>query len=338
MEQEKQVSYSIKDSSHVFLYAILIPQLIGIFAGIIALIVASYIDMDYEQLVNDMAFTYMSLFIAQFGFLLVYFGYNKLKNINFVKASKLNIKVNYKQIIIGILIAVASLIAFSPIINLVDYLISLTGYSVSGNFPIDLTSTSGFIVAIVSLAILPSISEELIFRGVVYNGLQKLGKKKAIVLSAIIFALMHLSIQQTFYQIIIGLILAYAVYITGGLIVSIVMHFTNNFIIIVMGYIAMKAGEITEVVYNYNSFFDYALPVIYAALGVALILSLFKLLKYVSPIPKEVEEINLSLKDSGQEDLVDFEDINKKQKEMSTLRSAFLIASILWLLSFAAGL
>ena len=64
-------------------------------------------------------------------------------------------------------------------------------------------------VYIVLFAILPAICEELIFRGVIFNGLRKnFSDTFAVIFSALLFALMHSSVMQLAYPFIMGIIFA----------------------------------------------------------------------------------------------------------------------------------
>ncbi|WP_310429425.1 CPBP family intramembrane glutamic endopeptidase [Chamaesiphon sp. VAR_48_metabat_135_sub] len=82
------------------------------------------------------------------------------------------------------------------------------------------------------LGLLPGLSEELLFRGVMLPalGLDPIG----IVLSSLCFGVLHMTnIQQWPYAVwatIVGMILAFTMVETGNLFVPIVAHITTNFI------------------------------------------------------------------------------------------------------------
>lgn len=82
------------------------------------------------------------------------------------------------------------------------------------------------------LGLLPGLSEELLFRGVM---LPALGFNLfAVTISSILFGVLHLSgIQNWPYAVwatIVGFILGYSVYITGNLLVPIIAHIFTNFV------------------------------------------------------------------------------------------------------------
>lgn len=73
------------------------------------------------------------------------------------------------------------------------------------------------------------IAEELLYRGVVYKRLRNLfGTSAAIVLSAVIFGLMHVNLVQFLYAGIMGLLLAYLFEMTGELCVPLLGHIAAN--------------------------------------------------------------------------------------------------------------
>jgi len=73
------------------------------------------------------------------------------------------------------------------------------------------------------------IGEEALFRGVIYRALRSWwGIKAAIVTSAVIFAIVHVSPLAIGVVFIVGVLLAWAYEETGSLSVPILMHCVNN--------------------------------------------------------------------------------------------------------------
>ena len=77
------------------------------------------------------------------------------------------------------------------------------------------------------------IFEELLFRGIILNGLlnkYKNSSKKAIIYSAMVFGLVHLNIPQGINAFIGGIILGFIYCYTKSMKLSIFAHFINNLI------------------------------------------------------------------------------------------------------------
>ncbi|MBQ7380753.1 MAG: CPBP family intramembrane metalloprotease [Clostridia bacterium] len=84
------------------------------------------------------------------------------------------------------------------------------------------------VLAVFSSAVIPAFAEELLFRGVILSNLKPYGKGMAVVLSALLFGLMHMNASQLLYATAAGLVLG-AVYVaTDSLWLCILIHFSNN--------------------------------------------------------------------------------------------------------------
>ncbi|XZE35526.1 ABC transporter permease subunit/CPBP intramembrane protease [Pirellulaceae bacterium SH501] len=79
------------------------------------------------------------------------------------------------------------------------------------------------------MALIPAICEELVFRGFIFSGLQRdSGQVRAVLLSALLFGLSHGVLQQTITASLVGLLLGWIAYRTGGVGCTIVFHFVHN--------------------------------------------------------------------------------------------------------------
>lgn len=163
--------------------------------------------------------------------------YSLIKGRDIVTASTIKGKIKLVPMLIVVGITILCVFGFSYLISLLDIgLISLTGKaSLGASVP---EGFLGYLVTVIVFAIVPAVVEEFVYRGAVYNGLAKsYTPVKAILLSAVIFTLMHFSIFQTVYQMIMGAIAAIICYYTGSIIYAIVFHMINNFTVVTLGYI-----------------------------------------------------------------------------------------------------
>ena len=91
----------------------------------------------------------------------------------------------------------------------------------------------GFGMAVLMVCVHPAVFEELAFRGVIQSSLQLvMGTVAAIVVSAMMFGVLHLSMPSMPHLVIIGLVLAWMRVKTGSLYPGMVMHFTHNLLVI----------------------------------------------------------------------------------------------------------
>lgn len=100
-----------------------------------------------------------------------------------------------------------------------------------------------FVVQLLIIAVLPACVEEFVFRGLIYHSYRKNGILGAAVLSGLVFGLMHLNINQLSYALLMGIVFALLVEVTGSMYSSMLAHFaTNSYSIIMMQLVSMTSG------------------------------------------------------------------------------------------------
>ncbi len=111
------------------------------------------------------------------------------------------------------------------------------------------TSYWDLIVNIVVMAITPAICEELLFRGVIQNQLEKWFKNAhiAVWVAAIIFSAIHFQFYGFFPRMILGAALGYLLVYGKSLWLPIVAHALNNFMAVVVAWGANKLEIVAEV-------------------------------------------------------------------------------------------
>ena len=92
----------------------------------------------------------------------------------------------------------------------------------------------GLVATIFCIAVLPAIFEEIFFRGVLLKGLRSFGTVGGIFLCGALFALYHQNPAQTIYQFICGIAFAFLAVRSGSVLPTIISHFLNNTIVIVL--------------------------------------------------------------------------------------------------------
>ena len=100
-----------------------------------------------------------------------------------------------------------------------------------------------FVVQLLIIAVLPAGVEEFVFRGLIYHSYRKNGILGAAVLSGLVFGLMHLNINQLSYALLMGIVFALLVEVTGSMYSSMLAHFAaNSYSIIMMQLVSMTSG------------------------------------------------------------------------------------------------
>lgn len=97
-----------------------------------------------------------------------------------------------------------------------------------------------FIVGLIAISILPGIGEELLFRGVLQNSLQKWTKNVhiAIWVSAFVFSAIHMQFYGLVPRMLLGAMFGYLYVWSGSIWYAIIAHMANNGIAVIIAYTA----------------------------------------------------------------------------------------------------
>lgn len=143
-------------------------------------------------------------------------------------------KINFKAILICLGIGILAFFINLFVASFFNFILSYTGYSSGAGSSVGGETSYtvvNFLVEVVTVAILPALCEEFVHRGLVLRGTaDTVGYKKAIIISSLLFGLMHLNIQQFFYATILGIFMGFLVSMTRSIWPAVIVHFCNNFI------------------------------------------------------------------------------------------------------------
>jgi membrane protease YdiL (CAAX protease family) len=110
-----------------------------------------------------------------------------------------------------------------------------------------LTSPVRVLMTFISIAVVPALSEEFLFRGCILSNLLPYGKNTAILFSALLFALMHGNFAQFFYTFIAGIVLG-AVYVkTDSIWAPTFIHLFNNFYSVIQQFLYEQYGKDAQI-------------------------------------------------------------------------------------------
>ena len=224
-------SLSIKDSSLSFILAFLLSQL-GVIVAMCVTMIAYRISNsnlnNFEIFLNSASGYLISSLALYLIITCVFIFFNRKKENQITQPVKL------KKFLMYVLIAISSFLCLYPIVVCFDSMLIKCGISLS-SIPYSLTTKSYFI-SLISLVIAPAICEELLFRGLIFKGLKKHGKSFAIIISSLMFSLFHMSISQTIYPILMGLLLSVIMFYENNIYYCIAVHLTNNFLSLTLSY------------------------------------------------------------------------------------------------------
>lgn len=150
----------------------------------------------------------------------VYLFFSKQKITELVPHERLDFK--------NILYIVALSFFVKPLMNILGVIASLfVDTSVNNEIITDINEFS-FLLGLITLAVLPAICEEIVFRGIVMTGYKKFSPIVAILVSSLFFGFMHQNLYQLSYAALTGVFLGFLVYFTNSIYSSVLAHFIIN--------------------------------------------------------------------------------------------------------------
>lgn len=184
------------------------------------------------------------LLLSQLIFAVPMFSYLVVYKVPFKAAVGLK-KIRISDILLSILfyILIKYLMTFLNAVSLV-----FTKNSI-GEVIYTLSDQVPFIVGILFVAIIPAVFEELVYRGLIYQCYRKVNPLWAIIMSGLVFGLMHGNFNQFLYASALGMAFAILNEATGSIVSSMVVHMLTNLISTTIVYlIPWMVAKLTELI------------------------------------------------------------------------------------------
>lgn len=283
---QKRNFYVTKDAGKVFLYALLLPLAVGLLFGYISIAIAKGTGVNVAESTNVIkemcekflwfSIPYMAL--TQIVFCAIYFCYNKFNRIE-QRACNISFKkANVWTCLLCALVGIMSVFGFFVLIegvfgNMFDAMGLLKSLNDAYQPP---NNTVGFyFLNLLLLGIIPAICEELLFRGIIFQGLRERFKSlSSVLLTALLFALMHQSITQFIYPFILGVVLTIVMDKTNNLLYPIIIHFFNNFTTLTLSFL-QETGKVNMALIGMKWWW-YILGFVFAIITVAIFFVIYK--------------------------------------------------------------
>ncbi|MGN0961071.1 MAG: lysostaphin resistance A-like protein [Christensenellales bacterium] len=276
--------YEVADAFRFFFFLIITVFLVSFVYNIVLNIIASIKGITFEALYNSDLVQVITNCLSPVTFIIFFLVYNSVRKIKYTDAFGDGQKISLLPISVAIVLAIIAIFLFTPFMNLIDYFFETCGYAPDDTIPLtDKMQSSGafFLLGLVIYALLPAIAEELVFRGVIQKSLlSRFNGFVAIFFSSLLFVLMHGSLQQTFYQLVMAILLGYLACVGGSILYSIILHFLNNALVLVFSCFDIIGYLNPDNTIYYNAF-SMIFPICIFLLGVVLVGILFWVLKYL---------------------------------------------------------
>ncbi|NLM51438.1 MAG: CPBP family intramembrane metalloprotease [Firmicutes bacterium] len=227
-KKERQNLSRIGLSLAVYLVLMLVIQYL------VSLVFRDYITAKFPVLVESGWFLWLMVYLPQFIICVpVAYFMLRIKEPQEISSGDIS-AANYVQIMI-------MCVTVLYIGNLIGTFFSnLLG---AGNALEALAVNSNLWATLLFAVILVPITEEFVFRKLVMDRLRKYGDKIAILLSALLFALIHANLAQFFYAFGLGILFGYVYTRTGKLRYSIGLHMFVNFLGMFVGTLILRLME-----------------------------------------------------------------------------------------------
>ena len=337
--------FQVIDAFRYFFFLVVSIFVASLVFDIVVAIVASVSGTPKETLDNSETVTILSTVMSPIVLIAYSLVYSKIRKVRLRTSFNDGQRLSLLPISVAIVLAIIAIFLFSPFMDLVEYGFMQLGYNPDPTIPLQekMQSSIGyFFLGLLIYALLPAIAEEIVFRGVIQNSI--LSKYKgwiAISISTFLFVLMHGALQQTVYQLVMGIMLGYVACVGGSILYSIILHFLNNTFVILFSCFEIVPYLSENAIY-YN-IYSMIFPVCIFLLGVALAGILFWVLKYLrtknffryEPKKKNKQVTNEDFENTklGIKDLWKNSSYNEKVFALSGI----VLVGIIWIINTISG-
>ena len=132
--------------------------------------------------------------------------------------------------IIFVLVSALVLLCGTLLIKYGQFVLFDEMYSTDGIVDTVITGEENYTGAglIIAYVVIPAITEELFYRGIIISEYRPYGSANAVLISALCFAFMHFSFENFLFYFFSGIILGMVVVVTRSLFASVLLHMLSN--------------------------------------------------------------------------------------------------------------
>ncbi len=212
------------------MYAIVIGDIVlhGIFYAVTSSSTEEYYRRydEFSDAFTESAGSMIAAVIVGVLFLMLFF----IKALPVKEIFKPHRKMTFLKLLLIIVVLMGVQLPFIIVDPIVEAIFNLFGLSIQQAIE-SASAGSTTVTMFLYASFIGPIVEEIVYRGFAMHGLQRAGcgKVAAMLLSSVLFGIMHANPTQSVFAFFVGLVFAYAA-IEYGLGWSIVLHITNNFI------------------------------------------------------------------------------------------------------------
>lgn len=144
------------------------------------------------------------------------------------------------RVLVVVALALLGVLVFTDLSALWSLLLEALGLPLGGgDIPLP-SSTQGLMLCVLCVAVLPAVCEEFVFRGAILSAFEPNGTRRAIWITALLFALLHGSLAGFPVQFLIGALLGWLVICSDSIYAGLIYHTTHNAATVLMQYVASR--------------------------------------------------------------------------------------------------
>lgn len=190
--------------------------LITVFASLIGSIINGWIDDTTGNI-------FLILLVSQVILVLPSIIYLASHRINPFEAIRFK-KVRISNVILIVIFSYAIM----PLMNFINAISMLFVKNETSDIMFTLVRDNGFLISLFMVALIPSVFEEIVYRGVIYNTYSKVSPLKGIILSGFLFGIIHGNLNQFSYAFTMGIVFALLIEATDSILSTMIVHFIIN--------------------------------------------------------------------------------------------------------------
>lgn len=358
----KAFRWDPSDGSAVFLGSYVLKLLLQVI--IVIVLAVTDVDQSFSQTV---AYACIITTSNEIAFLLTPLAYGKIKGYDTVRGMGFEGRFSLWATLAVIPLSVALICMGQPLATGFVKLVTLIGYDTSSSVSISPSTPAELVATLILVAALPAVAEEYVFRGCIARAFARKGYVFAVFMSALLFAIMHGSPLQLVHQFLIGAVCAVLFFATRSLWPPIILHFLNNAIALVLGYLENNGNAI-----DVSQIWQYVVMCVVGTVATVAILAAIVLIckrrakkidpdsgadraagtektlraLYRSPLVRaaeqqELDALDAELASAGSEQMAEVIKESRREKarkeklrDRRALIYAFAFAGVLWILMF----
>ena len=125
------------------------------------------------------------------------------------------------------------------------------GFDVNASSFVMPSDRSGLMLCVLYAAVLPGVCEEFLFRGMLLSAFEGEGTRRAMVISSLLFMLMHGSLIGAPAEFILGMIIASLVICTDSVYAGLIYHTVHNAATVLLQFVQQRMPSAEEIPADY---------------------------------------------------------------------------------------